>query len=101
MLISLINKPDFEWNEAKDFANQEKHGVSFYEAQYACLDKRRIIAKDTAHSNGEERFYCFGSNKEGNGILTVRFTFRDRRIRIIGAGYWRTGKKIYEQENSL
>lgn len=30
--------------------------------------------------------------------MTVRFTYRHRLIRIIGAGYWRNGKKIYEQE---
>ena len=96
-----MNEPDFEWNEAKDFANQEKHGVSFSEAQYAFLDKQRIIAKDLTHSKTKERFYCFGSNQEGTGILTVRFTFRNQRIRVIGAGYWRRGKKIYEQENSI
>jgi hypothetical protein len=31
--------------------------------------------------------------------MTVRFTWRAGRIRIIGAGYWRKGKKIYEQQN--
>ena len=38
---------------------------------------------------------------KGTGILTVRFTYRNQRIRIIGAGYWRRGKKIYEQTNSI
>jgi len=28
--------------------------------------------------------------------LTVRFTYRGSVIRIIGAGYWRKGRKIYE-----
>ncbi|MCW8926494.1 MAG: BrnT family toxin [Xanthomonadales bacterium] len=96
-----MKEPHFEWNETKDFMNQKKHGVSFYEAQYAFLDENRIITKDIAHSKDEERFYCFGRDKDGNGILTVRFTFRDETIRIIGAGYWRRGKKIYEKENSL
>lgn len=32
--------------------------------------------------------------------MTVRFTYREESIRIIGAGYWRKGKKIYEQENN-
>jgi uncharacterized protein len=32
--------------------------------------------------------------------MTVRFTYRDDVIRIIGAGYWRKGKSIYEKENS-
>ena len=41
--------------------------------------------------------YCFG--RVGYGVLTVRFTYRDGIIRIIGAGYWRRGKKIYEEQS--
>jgi uncharacterized protein len=32
-------------------------------------------------------------------VMTVRFTWREQRIRIIGAGYWRKGRKIYGEEN--
>jgi uncharacterized DUF497 family protein len=92
---------NFEWDEAKNIENQRKHNVSFYEAQHAFLDRNRIIAEDTKHSRDEKRYYCFGLDKEGNGILTVRFTYRSGRIRIIGAGYWRKGKKIYEQKNKI
>ena len=53
------------------------------------------------HSQHEKRYYCFGLNEKGNGILTVRFTYRSGCIRIIGAGYWRKGKKSYEQSNSI
>jgi hypothetical protein len=96
-----VNESNFEWNETKNKENKQKHGVSFYEAQHAFLDKKRIIAKDTTHSQNEQRYYCFGLNEEKNGILTVRFTYRSGRIRIFGAGYWRKGKKIYEQTNSI
>lgn len=89
-----MKKNDFEWNEEKHRANYEKHGVSFYEAQKAFLDKHRIIAQDLEHSEHESRYYCFG--KVEGEILTVRFTYRGNKIRIIGAGYWRKGKKIYE-----
>lgn len=58
-----------------------------------------VIAEDVAHSEQEQRYYCFG--KVGGGILTVRFTYREGVIRIIGAGYWRKGKMTYEQENSI
>jgi hypothetical protein len=37
----------------------------------------------------------------GGGTLTVRFTYRDDVIRIIGACYWRKGKRIYEQEHQV
>lgn len=92
-------KTKFEWDAEKDTQNQEKHGVSFSVAQYAFADPLRVIAKDESHSQSEERFYCFG-NVEG-GILTVRFTYRASMIRIIGAGYWRKGKTIYENENQI
>ncbi len=92
-------KTRFEWDPAKDATNQEKHGVSFQLAQYAFADPRRIIAKDVTHSRSEDRFYCFGE-VEG-GIMTVRFTYRASVIRIIGAGYWRKGKAVYEHENKI
>ena len=91
----------FEWDETKILENQRKHNVSFYEAQYAFLDANRILAEDIKHSQNEKRYYCFGLDEEENGILTVRFTYRSDRIRIIGAGYWRKGKKTYEQENKI
>ena len=92
---------NFEWDEAKNLENQEKHGVSFYEAQHAFLDPNRLIAEDLAHSQEEKRYFCIGRDEFGEGILTVRFTYRSNRIRIFGAGYWRKGKKVYEQANSI
>lgn len=89
----------FEWDEEKDAENLAKHGVNFETSQYAFIDPKRVIAEDTAHSREEKRFYCFGKVK--GGILTVRFTYRSNRIRIIGAGFWRKGKKIYEEKNSI
>lgn len=89
----------FEWNEDKNAENVKKHGVSFETAQYAFTDLRLVIAEDLEHSQKEKRFYCFGRVK--GGILTVRFTYRKNRIRIIGAGFWRKGKKIYEEKNNI
>ena len=34
-------------------------------------------------------------------FLQYRFTYRNDVIRIIGAGYWRKGKAIYERENKI
>ena len=89
----------FDWDEKKDAANQKKHHVSFGDAQEAFVDPHRVIARDLSHSASEERFDCFG--KVQGGVLTLRFTYRDKLIRIIGAGYWRKGKAIYDKENRL
>lgn len=87
----------FEWDHDKNNSNQKKHNVSFEKAQFAFLDPKRVIAQDIEHSSKEDRFFCIG--KVDEEILTVRFTYRNKKIRIIGAGYWRKGKKIYEKEN--
>ena len=91
----------FEWDEDKDRENQKKHGVSFHQAQYAFTDGNRVIAEDGSHSENENRYFCFGMNQDGSGVLTVRFTYRHNRIRILGAGYWRKGKRIYEKANPI
>lgn len=85
----------FEWDENKNSENKAKHKVSFEKAQDAFFDVNRIILEDVKHSGSEKRYFCIGKTDEG--ILTVRFTMRGQNIRIFGAGYWRQGKKRYEE----
>ena len=86
----------FEWDEAKNIVNINKHGLSFDEAKLAFSDKRRLIDKDIKHSTpAETRYFLYGDT--GYGIATVRFTIKNSAIRIFGAGYWRQGKKRYEK----
>ena len=89
----------FDWDSAKDEENQRKHGVAFSVAQLAFLDPCRVIARDPAHSLEEERFYCFG--RVVDRVMTVRFTVRNGVIRIIGAGHWRKGRRVYEAKQGL
>ena len=94
-----MKKATFEWDEEKDKENQTKHGITFLTAQQAFFDPHRVIAEDINHSTEENRYYCMG--RVGEGILTVRFTYRGNVIRIYGAGYWRKGRKTYEDENKI
>lgn len=93
----MVVQPNFEWDAAKDRLNRIKHGVSFRLAQAAFFDARRLIAEDLEHSGAEPRYFCFGM--VAGGVMTVRFTYRAGVIRIFGAGYWRKGKRIYEQQS--
>lgn len=92
----MAKRAVFEWDEDKDKINQARHSVSFQEARKAFEDQDRIIVEDLAHSQTEQRYFCLG--QVGQGILTVRFTYRNGHIRIFGAGYWRKGRRRYEQE---
>ena len=85
----------FVWDERKETANIRKHGVDFETAAKAFKDPSRKIYTDEGHGEDEERLFCLG--KVAGKVLTVRFTYREGRIRIYGADYWRKGRRYYEQ----
>ena len=87
----------FDWDENKNQQNIAKHGVSFEDAKRVFDDPERLTYYDKQHSQDEDRFHCIG--KVNGEIMTVRFVIRDDCIRIIGAGYWRKGKAIYENKD--
>jgi uncharacterized DUF497 family protein len=90
----------FIWDTGKDAKNIKKHGVGFEEAQRAFADPYRVFAVDHRHSTARERrLFCFG--KVEGRVLTVRFVWRDDTIRIFGAGFWREGRRKYEEANRI
>ena len=93
----IEHRSDFIWDPEKEQFNIEKHGIDFTTAAKVFLDTKRKIYIDSVHSVKEERMFCIG--KVDGRILTVRFLYREGKIRIIGAGYWRKGRVYYEKEN--
>jgi len=91
----MMDRVQFEWDNKKNRENQKKHNVPFSLAQYAFAGPNRVIAEDVGHGKSEKRYYCFG--KVGDRIMTMRFTYRRSKIRIIGAGFWRKGRDVYEK----
>jgi uncharacterized DUF497 family protein len=90
----------FEWDVAKEVINIEKHGVDFESAKAAFFDTQRITTVDDGHSTRTEtRYFCFG--RVGRKVITVRFTIRKDKVRILGAGYWRKGREFYEERNGI
>lgn len=94
----LVVQGDFEWDLNKEQVNIKSHGLDFESSKFVFADSQRLIFKDEKHSTEEPRYFCIGNVK--GEVLTVRFTLRGKRIRIIGAGRWRRGVKLYEKEKS-
>jgi uncharacterized DUF497 family protein len=86
----------FIWDYEKEAINISKHGVDFTTASKAFKDTKRKVFTDSQHSKSEARYFCIG--KVNKKVLTVRFSYRKNKIRIIGAGYWRKGRKYYEKD---
>ena len=75
------------WDEAKNRANQKKHGLSFQEARALLVpgvDCLEIF--DAEHSHDEDRFISIGPITRG--IILVVWTERDEKtVRIISARF--------------
>jgi uncharacterized DUF497 family protein len=76
----------FEWSEAKNRANQRKHGVSFSEAQTVFFDEQAVEFFDDGHSDDEDRFLLLGVSSRLR-VLLVCHCLREAGsvIRIISA----------------
>lgn len=85
---------EFEWDLAKEQANIKKHGHTFSEAIEAFQDLKGVQLVDKKHSDSEHRFYWVGKVQSGK-ILTVWFTRRANKIRIIGCAEWRKFRSFY------
>ncbi len=80
-LFCIYNNPvEYEWDDAKDAANQFKHGVAF--AQVLRFDwDAAIVLPDNRRDYGEPRWFAFGPI---NGRLhCLVFTKRGECIRVI------------------
>ena len=93
----------FDWDEAKNLANQKKHGVGFKEAITAFDDPFALIAPDPKHSTDKEkREWLIG---EANpGVLVIVFTVREpgNMYRIISARpASRSERKNYEKSKAV
>lgn len=80
------------WDEAKNVANQRRHGISFEEAAELFtseIDYLEIF--DEAHSDTEDRFIAVGPIRRG--LVLVVWTGQDEdTIRIISAR-WATRRE--------
>ena len=76
----------FEWDENKNQANIEKHGISFSEASTVFYDENAVLFDDPDHSENEDRFLIIGFSQKAR-ICIVSHCYRgnDDVIRIISA----------------
>jgi len=69
----------FEWDEAKNLANQRKHGVSFKQASQVFRDPQRVLVAERV-VDGEQRWQTTGVVRRASGgvlLLLVAHTVRE------------------------
>lgn len=75
---------EFEWNLEKARRNAAKHGIDFQEAMTVFNDPFAYTFFDPDHSVEEDRYLVFGYS-ELSRLLTVAYTYREKKTRLISA----------------
>lgn len=83
-MIDLDKIEGFEWDEGNKEKNFRKHKVTYREAEEIFENLPLRLYNDPKHSKLEERYPAYGKTND-NKPLTVVFTVRDNKIRIISA----------------
>ncbi len=88
----------FDWDAGNQTKSAEKHSVSCDEAEQVFLNNPLKVLSDSGHSKAEPRFHAFGKTDAGR-YLTIAFTIRENRLRVISAGpMHKNERKHYEKE---
>ena len=98
-LIELPAPIEFEWDKGNREKNLNRHGVSIQECESVFLNTKTYLFKDLRHSSMDERRLVLFGISSNSRLLTIVFTLRRDRIRIISArDMSRKEKKIYEEK---
>ena len=83
--MDLYEKTEgFDWDDGNILKNWIKHGVTAGECEEIFFNEPLLLIDDSQHSQTEKRYLALGKTNEGR-ILTVIFTIRKNKIRIISA----------------
>ncbi len=76
----------FEWDDLKAESNQQKHGISFDEAQTVFYDENARLRHDSEHSINEDRYVLLGMSSSLRLLIVCHLYQEDiELIRIISA----------------
>ncbi len=90
----------FQWDAGNAGKNWQRHRVSRGECEQVFFNRTIRVAADPGHSDRERRFAALGQTSSGR-LLTVVFTIREARVRIISARpMCRRERSLYEQDET-
>lgn len=99
-MIDVCSINGIAWDKGNIDKNWTKHQVSNFECEESFFNLPLILAEDTKHSQGENRYFALGQTN-ANRRLFIAFTIRNNNIRVISArDMSQKEERIYAKANS-
>ena len=91
---------EFVWDKGNEEKSKKTHNVEWWECEEVFLNFPLFLFPDIKHPEREERFFAFGRS-HANRLLTIVFTVRQKKIRVISARDMnKKERKVYHEETS-
>jgi uncharacterized protein len=84
LLERITRATGFDWDAGNVQKNWERHAVRFSECEEVFFRAPLLAVNDPKDSRREGRFAALGRTALGR-LLSIVFTFREQRIRVISA----------------
>lgn len=98
MAAGLRDVRGFNWDHGNSGKNEKKHGVTDRESEEIFFNQPLIVAR-SQKEDAEIRYAALGKTY-GSRLLTVVFTVRSGKIRVISARPMsRKERELYEKED--
>jgi hypothetical protein len=75
---------EFEWDRGNFDKNKTKHGIQNQEVEEVFFNIPLLLIDDESHSKNEGRYLVLGKT-DSNKKLSIIFTIRKNRVRVISA----------------
>jgi len=82
--LDIENIIGFDWDDGNIHKNEEKHSLKWTTIEEVFFNKPLLVVEDFKHSMDECRCVALGKNNFDD-LITVVFTIRKKRIRVISA----------------
>jgi len=83
--MRVLSEPiAFDWDKGNVEKNLTKHNVTNKEAEEVFSSELGFVFKDESHSASEKRYMLWGTTRVGRK-LSIIFTVRDKKVRVISA----------------
>jgi len=82
-LPDLSHTQGFDWDRGNVDKNWRRHHVAFYECEEIFFNEP-VLFPNPKHSAAEARYYAWGRTARWR-MLTISFTVRGNKIRVISA----------------
>lgn len=90
----------FDWDDGNILKNELKHNLSWQQIEELFFNEPLLLFKDERHSDSAEcRCAALGSVDDGS-LITVIFTKRDNKIRVISARPMSKKERIFYENHT-